>query len=203
MLRASFISSNLQILSCDNAGIVKVNTIASKEVDKAEQEEEELQKREELFLKEQEFQKALQRNDYKEALRLALALSKPYHFRVLVEKIMKVQPEYEATLTELLSKLEVEDIGKLLSYVREWNLIGRTFIPAQVVMHVLLRDYSFDVLARVKGIEEYVNTLLAYNKRHLEVRVRREYERKRTDRLLQNTYVVDYVLQNMMVLEAE
>ena len=53
----------------------------------AEQEEEELQKREELFLKEQEFQKALQRNDYKEALRLALALSKPYHFRVLVEKI--------------------------------------------------------------------------------------------------------------------
>ena len=37
----------------------------------AEQEEEELQKREELFLKEQEFQKALQRNDYKEALRLA------------------------------------------------------------------------------------------------------------------------------------
>ena len=28
-------------------------------------------------------------------------------------------------------------------------------------------------------------------------------ERKRTDRLLQNTYVVDYVLQNMSVLEAE
>lgn len=28
-------------------------------------------------------------------------------------------------------------------------------------------------------------------------------EGKRTDRLLQNTYVVDYVLQNMTVLEAE
>ena len=31
----------------------------------------------------------------------------------------------------------------------------------------------------------------------------RGHEGKRTDRLLQNTYVVDYVLQNMTVLEAE
>ena len=40
----------------------------------AEQEEEELLKREEEFLKEQEFQKSLQRGDYKNALKLALEL---------------------------------------------------------------------------------------------------------------------------------
>ena len=75
----------------------------------AEQEEEELMKREELFLKEQEFQKALQRGDYTEALKLALELDKPYNFRVLVEKIMKIEPEsYEASLKSLLSGLSVD-----------------------------------------------------------------------------------------------
>lgn len=65
----------------------------------AEQEEEELLKREEEFLKEQEFQKSLQRGDYKNALKLALELNKPYNFRVLVEKIMRMEPEtYENTL---------------------------------------------------------------------------------------------------------
>lgn len=138
----------------------------------AEQEEEELMKREELFLKEQEFQKALQRGDYTEALKLALELDKPYNFRVLVEKIMKIEPEsYEASLKSLLSGLSVDNLSKLLGYIREWNLISRTFISAQVVLRVLLLIYPFDVLAQVKSIEELVNTLLAYNKRHMEVRI--------------------------------
>ena len=112
----------------------------------------------------------MQQGDYKRALRLALELGKPYNFRILVEKIMKLEPDtFETSLKELLSGLIPDDLGKLLGYVREWNLISRTCVPAQVVLQVVLRIYSFDVLAQVKGIEEYVDALLAYNKRHMEV----------------------------------
>ena len=136
----------------------------------AEKEEEELQLREERFLKEQDFYQALQHGDYKKALRLALELGKPYNFRILVEKIMKLEPDtFETSLQQLLSGLTADDLGKLLGYVREWNLISRTCVPAQVVLQVVLKSYSFDMLATVKGIEEYVDALLAYNKRHMEV----------------------------------
>lgn len=135
-----------------------------------EKEEEELERKEQLFLQEQEFQKALQNGDYKRALRLALQLNKPYNFRLLVEKIMKVEPEtYEATLKELLQGLGAEELAQLFSYIREWNLIGRTFIPAQVVLKVLLCVYDQDALCQVKQIGEIVDTLIAYNKRHMEV----------------------------------
>lgn len=210
MLRAAFISANLQVVSCDNAGIIKVNTISSKECvctidahqdkiwalavpqDKSnevdcfatgsadgqikiwrdctkETEDLELQQKEELFLREQEFQQCLQRGDYAKALLIALELDKPYNFRILVEKIMKTDPTFENTLLELLKGLDTEKIHKLLSYTREWNLIGRTFIPAQIVLRVLFRAYDFDTLMQVKNIEEFVDTFLAYNKRHLDV----------------------------------
>ena len=32
MLKCAFLSANLQIVSCDNAGIIKVNNVTSKEV---------------------------------------------------------------------------------------------------------------------------------------------------------------------------
>ena len=32
MLKCAFLSGNLQIVSCDTAGIIKVNNVASKEV---------------------------------------------------------------------------------------------------------------------------------------------------------------------------
>lgn len=144
-------------------GVIKIWRDCTKEV-----EEEELQKKEELFLREQEFQKALQAGDYKKALRLALELDKPYNFRLLVEKMMKL-PDYERQLTELLSHLEISELTKLFGYIREWNLISRTFIPAQIVLSILLHCYSFDVLIKIKDIEEFVDTLLAYNKRHIEV----------------------------------
>lgn len=134
-----------------------------------ETEELELERKEQLFLREQEFQQCLQRGDYAKALLIALELDKPYNFRILVEKIIKTDPNYETELMKLLKNLGVEDIYKLLSYVREWNLIGRTFIPAQVVLRVILHAYDFETLLQVKNIEEFVETLLAYNKRHLEV----------------------------------
>ena len=144
-------------------GVIKIWRDCTKEV-----EEEELQKKEELFLREQEFQKALQAGDYKKALRLALELDKPYNFRLLVEKMMKL-PDYEKQLTELLGHLQISELTKLFGYIREWNLISRTFIPAQIVLSILLRCYPFDVLIKIKDIEEFVDTLLAYNKRHIEV----------------------------------
>lgn len=169
-----------------------------------ETEEEELQKKEELFLREQEFQKALQSGDFHRALKLALELDKPYNFRLIVEKIMKTESEkYMEVITELLSNLEIPELTKLFSYIREWNLISRTFVPAQVVLSILLHNYSFDVLAKIKDIEEFVDTLIAYNKRHIEVDMILIDDVQRTDRLLQNSYLVDYVLQNMKVLESE
>lgn len=131
-----------------------------------------MQKKEELFLREQEFQKALQSGDFHRALKLALELDKPYNFRLIVEKIMKTESEkYMEVITELLSNLEIPELTKLFSYIREWNLISRTFVPAQVVLSILLHNYSFDILAKIKDIEEFVDTLIAYNKRHIEVDV--------------------------------
>ena len=48
----------------------------------------------------------------------------------------------------------ISELTKLLGYIREWNLISRTFIPAQIVLSILLRCYPFDVLIKIKDIEE-------------------------------------------------
>lgn len=130
----------------------------------------ELLKKEESFLREQEFQKALQSGDYERALVLALELDKPYNFRMIVEKIMKAHTsDYSEVLKKLLGHLEVTDLTKLFNYIREWNLVSRTFVPAQVVLSILLHTYSSEVLMKVKDVDVIVDTLLAYNKRHMEV----------------------------------
>lgn len=137
-----------------------------------ETEEMELLKKEELFMREQEFQKALQSGDYHRALVLALELDKPYNFRLIIEKIMKGEYEQHVqVITDLLKNLEIADLTKLFSYIREWNLVSRTFVPAQVVLSILLHTYPFEMLMKIKDIEEFVDTLMAYNKRHLEVGV--------------------------------
>lgn len=130
----------------------------------------ELAAREQRFRLEQEFAQCLQRGEFEAALRLALQLEKPLRFRQLVEKILQQAPaDAKAMLRRLLQKRSRDELARLLAYLREWNVVSRTVVPAQIVLSVLLTSYSFDALMQVPQIEEFVDALIAYNRRHLEV----------------------------------
>lgn len=120
-----------------------------------------------------------------------------------------------AEVDEVIRTLRSLDLVRLLKHVRDWNANARTSPVAQAILHAILRLKSpeqiltaFDEAARiptvpipeagvdgeppkkapqVMGLRELLDGLIPYSERHF----------ARVDRLVQDTYVLDYVVGEM------
>jgi len=130
-----------------------------------------------------------------------------------------------ASVDEIIRTLAALDLARLLAHVRDWNTTARTSDIAQSVLHAILKlrtpediagafetpslvldgagagvgtgddddagDSGGKEVTRSKpptvGMKELVDGLLPYTERHL----------ARADQLVQDSYVVDYVLGEM------
>jgi U3 small nucleolar RNA-associated protein 13 len=122
-------------------------------------------------------------------------------------------------LDRIVGSLDGIDIVKLLSYVRDWNTQAKTSAVAQTILYAIVKLRSADsilqsfkdsvverqivedadtdadepiIAARPNmngetALKEMVEALIPYSQRHL----------ARMDRLLQESYVVDYILGEM------
>lgn len=182
--------------------------------------------RADLVLKDQEFQNYVSLGDYKRAILLALSLGQPGRLLSLFQKIISSRSDSDADvdsesgvqlLDRIIKSLDGTDIVKLLSYVRDWNTQAKTSAVAQTILYAVVKMRSADSMMQSfrdsvvekrivedadadepavsakpaangeTALKEMVEALIPYSQRHL----------SRMDRLLQESYVVDYILGEM------
>ena len=145
-------------------------------------------------------------NDYRKAIELALAMEQPGRLLSLFKTISTNEFE-ENSLTgrssvdEAIRTLGGADLAKLLGFARDWNTNAKTSRVAQGVLYAIvklksaeeviqaLQDGTRDVvLAGGKTtLKELVDALIPYTERHL----------ARVNKLVQESYMVDYILREM------
>lgn len=192
-----------------------------------EQELEKESKRAELVEKEQDFMNYLSLHDYRNAITLALAMEQPGRLLSLYKSIQSESLPSDTTpsisghpsVDAVLRTLGSSDLARLLKYVRLWNATAKTSGVAQRILHAIVKlrpaedvmhafggddvstglgvsenggALSVTVVGKGEGrgataLKDWVETVIPYTERHL----------ARMERLLQDSYVVDYLLGEM------
>ena len=163
----------------------------------------------------------LQLHDYRNAILLALAMQQPGRLHTLFKNLQSTEDPGAAAssitghpaVDEVIRTLPGVDLARLMRYVRDWNANAKTSTVAQRVLHAIVKlrvaddvmtafadEGTLDAfeegaapLPRKKenkgsgSLKEMMDALIPYTERHL----------ARMDRLLQDSYVVDYLLGEM------
>ena len=136
--------------------------------------------------------------DYKRAIEVALSLAHPGRLLQLFKELNEGSGVTgSASVDEVLRGLTSEDLVRLLRYVRDWNTRASSAAVAQRVLHAITKHRQAEDIARAfekagtaedkNDLRELVEGLIPYTERHL----------ARMERLVQESYVVDYVLREM------
>jgi U3 small nucleolar RNA-associated protein 13 len=159
--------------------------------------------------------------DYKRAIQLALSLGQPGRLLSLFQNVISTRSEADQhsasgvpLLDRIIESLDGADLVKLLSYVRAWNTQAKTSAVAQTIIFGIVKLRSADNLIQAfkdsvvekkivedtdsedvkpasssgeTALKEMVEGLIPYTERHM----------SRMGRLLQESYVVDYILLEM------
>jgi U3 small nucleolar RNA-associated protein 13 len=164
--------------------------------------------------REQDFQNYIQLNDFRKAIELALSLEQPGRLLALFRTISTTEYEEESVtgrsaVDEVVRTLGGPDLVKLLGYARDWNTNAKTSRVAQGVLYAIMKLRSADELMKAlqngsreavfansdatqekisgSALKELLDALIPYTERHL----------ARMNRLVQESYMVDYVLREM------
>ncbi|KAJ2935352.1 hypothetical protein H1R20_g1742, partial [Candolleomyces eurysporus] len=178
--------------------------------------------RAELVLKDQEFQNFVSLGDYKRAIQLALSLGQPGRLLSLFQNVIASRSDADKgsasgikLLDRIIEALDGGDLVKLLSYVRAWNTQAKTSAVAQTIIFAIVKLRSADSVIQAfkesvvekkiaedaddaegtkpasdsgeTALKEMVEALIPYTERHM----------SRMGRLLQESYVVDFILLQM------
>jgi len=229
VLRASFLSRGTQIVSCGSDGLVKLWTIKTNECiatyDKhdgkvwalavgmktemvatggtdsvlnlwhdctKEDKQEDFRKKEEEVLRGQELENAVSDSDYAKAIQLAFELRRPHRLLDLFSQLAR-RADAEDPIEKALLGLPKDGLRVLLEYVREWNTKPKFCHVAQFVLFRVLRSFSPTDILEIKGISELLEGLIPYSQRHF----------SRVDRLVRSTFLLDYTLMRMSVVDSD
>jgi U3 small nucleolar RNA-associated protein 13 len=105
---------------------------------------------------------------------------------------------------EVIRTISAEDLTTLIKFVRDWNSNAKTSEIAQEVLHAIVKLRSAEEIVDMfkpqatliveeeptdvgGGLKETVDSLIPYTERHL----------ARMERLIQESYVVDFLLEEM------
>ena len=164
--------------------------------------------------REQNFLNYVSLRDYRNAILLALAMQQPGRLLSLFKSI-RGGPDVEGlsrsksftgspAVDEVIRTMSAEDLTTLIKFVRDWNSNAKTSEIAQGILHAIVKLRSADdimdmfkpqaTLAGAEqltdgttGLKEIVDGLISYTERHL----------ARMERLIQESYVVDFLLEEM------
>ena len=101
-------------------------------------------------------------------------------------------------MDDVLAKLSDEQIFLLLLRLRDWNTNARTAPVAQRILWTLVKSYPASKFSNLsvkgargqKSLSEVLNALKVYTERHY----------KRIEELVDESYLVEYTLQEMDAL---
>lgn len=150
---------------------------------------------------EQELQNHMHAGSYREAITLALQLNHPGRLLNLFTSVVTSPKPEEGSLCglkavdEVVAHLSDEQIFLLLLRLRDWNTNARTAPVAQRILWTLVKSYPASKLSNlaVKGargqrsLKDVLHGLEVYTERHY----------KRMEELVDESYLVEYTLQEM------
>lgn len=129
-----------------------------------------------------------------------MSLDQPYRLLNLFnEVISNASTEGNASIMglpevdQVIATLSDAQLTTLLLRVRDWSTNGRTSYVAQRILHVILRKYPPERLTKLPEAKGIVEGLIPYTDRYL----------KQVDKLLQESFVVDYILREMDELQVD
>ncbi|KAK7291628.1 hypothetical protein RIF29_06932 [Crotalaria pallida] len=229
VLRALFVTRGTQIVSSGADGLVKLWTVKTNECvatydnheDKvwalaasrktemlatggsdalvnlwfdstAADKEEAFQKEELGVLKGQELENAVLDANYGKAIQIAFELRKPHRLYELLSELCRKQGA-EDHVDKALKALGNEELCTLFSYVREWNTKPKLCYVSQFVLFRVFNIFPPTEIVQMKGIGEVLEGLIPYSQRHF----------SRIDRLVRSTFLLDYILSGMSVIDPE
>jgi len=154
-----------------------------------------------LVEQEQELANYIHTGAYREAITLALQLNHPGRlFNLFTYVVTTSSPEQGSlcglrAVDEVLATLSDEQIFTLLLRLRDWNTNARTAPVAQRILWALVRSYPASRFSNLsvrgakgqKSLKEVLNALKVYTERHY----------KRMEELVDESYLVEYTLQEM------
>jgi U3 small nucleolar RNA-associated protein 13 len=155
-------------------------------------EDEAIRKEEEEALRDQELSNALMDTNWVKAVKLAFTLQRPLKLFSVFTDLLRTQGG-DVQLCEILQSLEKEHRQLLLEYIRDWNMKPKSCHIAQRVLFDVLSVVPPREILEVPGVEQFIEGIIPYAKRHL----------SRIDRLSRSTFLLDYTLARMSVLLPE
>lgn len=152
----------------------------------------ELAKNKEKVEQEQSLQNYINKGDFVNGFLLALKLDHPMRlYKVITSSISANKDSLSSvgslSLEDCIASLADDQIMVLMKRLRDWNTNGRYFEIAQRVLKVILTRIDIEKLAEVKGLMKVVDTMIPYSERHY----------TRIDDLVEQSYVLDYVVEEM------
>ncbi|KAJ4827664.1 hypothetical protein Tsubulata_017672 [Turnera subulata] len=158
----------------------------------ASDKEEAFRQQEESILRGQELENAVVDADYTKAIQIAFELRRPHKLFELFSEICR-KKDANTQIEKALRALGKEEFHKLFEYVREWNTKPKLCHVAQYVLFQVFTILPPTEILEIKGIGELLEALIPYCRRHF----------SRMDRLVRSTFLLDYTLTGMSVLEPE
>ncbi|KAF9785694.1 WD40 repeat-like protein [Thelephora terrestris] len=169
-------------------------------------------RRAELVSKEQDFLNYVSLRDYRNAILLALAMQQPGRLLSLFKSVrggldVEGLNRFKSftgspAVDEVIRTMSAEDLITLIKFVRDWNSNAKTSGVAQEILYAIVKLRSAEeIIETLKpqvageeqstdaggGLKEIVDGLIPYTERHL----------ARMERLIQESYVVDFLLEEM------
>ncbi|KAG9158095.1 hypothetical protein Leryth_000251 [Lithospermum erythrorhizon] len=227
VLKASFLTRGTQFVSCGADGLVKLWTVKTNECiatydehedkiwglavgkktemlatgsadavislwhDSTEADKEEaFHKEEEGILKGQELENAVYDADYTKAIQLAFELRRPHKLFELFGALCR-KNDAQNQIKRALGQLSKDEFQLLLEYVREWNTKPKLCHIAQSVLFMMFTILPPTEIIEIRGISELLEGLIPYSQRHF----------TRIDRLERSTFLLDYTLTAMSVMD--
>lgn len=154
-----------------------------------------------LVEQEQELANYIYAGSYREAITLALQLNHPGRLLSLFTSVISTSPPEQGSLSgvkavdDVLKSLSDEQIFLLLLRLRDWNTNARTAPVAQRILWTLVRSYPASKFSKLsvrgargqKSLNDVLHVLKVYTERHY----------KRLEDLVDESYLVEYTLQEM------
>ncbi|KAK3945185.1 WD40-repeat-containing domain protein [Diplogelasinospora grovesii] len=154
-----------------------------------------------LVEQEQALENYMHAGAFRDAIVLALQLNHPGRLLNLFTNVVTTNTPEAGSLSGLkavdavLADLSDEQLFLLLLRLRDWNTNARTAPVAQRILGVLVRSYPAHKFSNLsvkgakgqKSLKEVLNALKVYTERHY----------KRMEELVDESYLVEYTLQEM------
>jgi U3 small nucleolar RNA-associated protein 13 len=124
----------------------------------------EMEKREDVLLKEQELMNCLKDKKYKKALKLSIILDRPFKcYEIINEILSNKECDGKNDLKEIIIKLREDHLQTLFKYSIDWNTNSKYCHNAQALIEVILNNFPMENLMKLNNFSNMVEQFLPYS----------------------------------------